>query len=374
MLSAYKTELKPFEDLARSFAAGELSGKAEEHDRFPFGDFFQNVLEKAHETGFLGVMLPEKLGGIGGDISTLSIILMNICRADASLGAIIFTNALSQTIMLAAGAEEIMTDIFPRASSCRDLLVAFPSFTDPACVDALPRAERSGNGYSISGALDYLVLGGIASHAIIPARSKDAPGYSFFLVNSSDSGMTRGDAVFSLGLHACPAVDIALESAEGILIGEEGKGKAYFREASSKMHAAAGAMNAGIMQGSFSEALAYAKERTQGGWEIINWSEVSMLLSGMSIKADVAGMCVAQACLELENGLQDAARRTVSAALHIHELAGETVTDGIQILGGNGYMKDYGQEKRFRDAHQVQALLGASPLKKLDLIRRRENP
>ena len=58
-----------------------------------------------------------------------------------------------------------------------------------------------------------------------------------------------------------------------------------------------------------------------------------------------------------------------AAALHIHELACEVVTDGIQVLGGNGYMKDYGQEKRYRDARQVQALLGIAPLKKIGIIR-----
>lgn len=60
----------------------------------------------------------------------------------------------------------------------------------------------------------------------------------------------------------------------------------------------------------------------------------------------------------------------ISSALHVHEIACETVTDGVQILGGNGYMKDYGQEKRFRDARQVQALLGTVPMRKLGLIRR----
>ena len=62
--------------------------------------------------------------------------------------------------------------------------------------------------------------------------------------------------------------------------------------------------------------------------------------------------------------------RISAAALHIAELACNATTDGIQILGGYGYMKDYGQEKRYRDARMVQALLGAVPLKKLDIIQK----
>ncbi len=115
--------------------------------------------------------------------------------------------------------------------------------------------------------------------------------------------------------------------------------------------------------------MAYSKDRFQGGREIINWSEVSMLLAGMTIKADVAAMCVAQACLASEQGGDDRGSACISAALHIHELACEAVTDGVQVLGGNGYMKDYGQEKRYRDARMVQALLGSVPMKKLARIR-----
>jgi alkylation response protein AidB-like acyl-CoA dehydrogenase len=46
-------------------------------------------------------------------------------------------------------------------------------------------------------------------------------------------------------------------------------------------------------------------------------------------------------------------------------MACQTTTDGIQVLGGVGYMKDFGQEKRFRDARHIQLLLGSAPMKKI---------
>jgi alkylation response protein AidB-like acyl-CoA dehydrogenase len=369
MLTTFKKELKPFEDLARSFAAKELAGKTEEHDRYPFGEFFSDVLDKAYEVGLLGVMLPEDLGGIGGSISTLCVILENICKADASLGGIIFTHAMAQEIMLTAKAGLLAKSIFQPATSAIDCLVAFPSFIDPALTDKLPDAASSGKDYALTGILDFLVLGGLAKHAVIPARIKKGSAYSFFLVDLSGHGMEKHDPVFSLGLHACPAIDVTLKGVKAHLIGEEDKGQIYFEQVSRVMHVAAGAMNAGIMKGSFNEALAYSKERFQGGCEIINWSEVSMLLAGMAIKANVAEMCVAQACQTMEQSTGQWGHHGIAAALHIHELACDVVTDGIQILGGNGYMKDYGQEKRYRDAHQVQALLGIAPMKKIAMIR-----
>ena len=95
-----------------------------------------------------------------------------------------------------------------------------------------------------------------------------------------------------------------------------------------------------------------------------------MMLASMSVKADVAEMCVHQSCLELEQKGSGYASRVLSAAVHTAELACSATTDGIQVLGGYGYMKEHGQEKRYRDARMVQTLLGAAPYKKLDIIQK----
>ena len=103
-------EMKSFEDLALNFALKELAHRKEVCDRYPFCPFDNTVLAKAHELGFLGITLPEDLGGIGQGISTLCVVLESICRTDASLGAIIFTNALAQEIILRSGSGELLRE------------------------------------------------------------------------------------------------------------------------------------------------------------------------------------------------------------------------------------------------------------------------
>ena len=370
MLTSFRSDLKPFEELARSFAARELAKDVEERDRHPFGEFSHGLLDKAFEVGFLGVVLPEKQGGIGGGIDTLCVILDAVCRTDSSLGGIIFTNALAHQVILEAGGGALAGKAFRGASSAEDFLVAFPAYSDPSRQDDLPVYTKSGRCFTLTGRVELLVLGGLARRALIPARADSGPSFSFFLVDLFDQRVEKSGPVFTLGLHSCPAVDVRMEGAGAGLIGEEGRGGEYYGRVSAKMHVAAAAMNAGIMKGSLDEALAYSRERFQGGREIIGWSEVAMLLAGMTIKTNVADMCVAQACQVLERGGPGSFSYCISSALHVHEIACETVTDGVQILGGNGYMKDYGQEKRFRDARQVQALLGTVPMRKLGLIRR----
>ena len=369
MLTSYKNDLKPIADLAQSFAARELAGKTGEHDRYPFGEFYHHVLDKAHEVGFLGAILPESLVGIGGGIAALCEIFLHICEADASPGGIIFTQAFSQKILLAAGAQDLAQSIFPGAASAKDLLVAFPAYINPAQTDSLPLAQKTGSNYNLTGRLELLVLGNLAHQAIIPARSGIGPSYSFFLINLDDQNVEKSEPVFTLGLHACPAVDVTFSGIRARLIGEENAGHHYFEKISPEMNAAAAAMNAGILRGVYNEALAYSQKREQGGRPIVNWSEIGMMLASISVKADVAAMCVHQSCLELEQKNIGYEPRVSAAALHIAELACDATSDGIQILGGYGYMKDYGQEKRFRDARMVQAVLGPAPMKKLAMIR-----
>lgn len=81
-----------------------------------------------------------------------------------------------------------------------------------------------------------------------------------------------------------------------------------------------------------------------------------------------ADMCVAETCQTIEAKIRDWGIYSIASSLIVHDMACDLITDGAQVLGGNGYMKDYGQEKRFRDARQVRALLGYATLKKLALI------
>ncbi len=368
MIATINTELKPFEDLAANFATRELTPNKEKNDKYPFGEFFDDVLEKAYEVGFLGTTLPEDFGGIGQGMGALCVILDNICQSDASLGGIIFTNALSQELMLSAESKDLLTRITSNATQAKDLLIAFPAFDNPSETKNMADAKKDKANYILSGNIEYLVLGGLTSHGLISARIPGQDVYSLFLIDLSDKGVNISDPIFSLGLHACPAVDLRLNKVKGELVGKEGHGSIYFEEVSDKMHVAAAAMSTGIMKGSFNEALSYARQRYQGGWEIINWSEIKMMLANMAVKVKIADMTIAQACQALENKESQCGTCSRAAAIHLQDMACSLTTDGIQVLGGNGYMKDYGQEKRFRDAKQIQALLGLTPMKKIRYI------
>ncbi len=356
--------------MAKDFAARELVEEREEHDRFPFVPLFDDVLAKALEVGFFAVMLPEDEGGSAEPVSALCVVLDEICQADASLGGVIFTNALAQEVVRQAGGADALSEFACEDGSFRQALLAFPSYNNPDEVDHCVQAARVGGGYELSGSVEYVVLGGLVNRALLPARVEDGEGYSWFLVDLEAPGAEAGEPVLSLGMHACPAVDLELSRVPGTLMGGEGRGGEYFEAAVDRLSVAAAAMAAGVMKGSFSGALAYSKQREQGGRLIVGWSEVRMLLAGMALKAKVADLlveCASRAVDRGEPGWQLASR---AAVIQVAEMATGATTDGIQLLGGYGYMKDYPQEKRFRDAKQIQSLMGIAPLRRLAYVQR----
>ncbi|MGC8579114.1 MAG: acyl-CoA dehydrogenase family protein [bacterium] len=367
MLSEIKKELSTFEELAYNFARKELAPKRNVYDRYPFGPFYYDVITKAYEIGFFSIALPEDCGGTGYGLSALSVILERISEVDASLAGVILTNAIAQELMLVSGNKKLLTEIADQAKDATSFLIAYPAFLNPAETRLKLKAAKNDEHFSLNGSMDFLVLGGIAKYAVVPASIEGKDGYAFFFIDLSDKNITKSNTVFSLGLHACPAVDITMTDTRAVLLGDDA-GEEYFEQVSKRMCTGVSAIQCGIMKGCFEEALSYSQQRFQGGKEIIKWSGLRMLLSDMAIQTKIADMVLTSSVLGIEQGLQQSGLYSKAGALHVSELACELTTNGIQVLGGYGYMKDYGQEKRFRDAKQVQTFFGLVPLRKLNMV------
>jgi len=365
MPKASEKELKLLEKAATEFARKELAPNREENDKYPFGPFFDSVLDKAYELDFFHIILPEEADGMGHGMMALCTILDCICQADSSLGGIIFTSTAAQEVLLLAGENDKLKKIASNAKKATDFLIAFPVFNNPSEIKPATSAFKKNEKYYLSGNLEYAVLGDLAAQALIPSKTDGQEGYTYFLIDLSEPGVQKSTPIHSLGLHACPAVDMVLNDVPAELVGKPGEGKQYFEKMADRLHIAAAAMSAGIMKGSFKEAFEYSKMRSQGGKKIINWSEVKMILANMAVQTKIADLCVTGASQDIDSQNPGWAAGSRAAAIHVQSAACDLTTDGIQVLGGVGYMKDFGQEKRFRDAKHLQALLGIAPLKKI---------
>ena len=359
-------ERQAFTDLAKDISVKKLVENREEHDKYPFGELFADAIRDAGVVGFYGVNLPLDFGGVGMNTGMIAAILEQLSEADASLAGIVFTNAAALEILNAGAGSAKDASIFQSVKNLGSTPLAFPAYASPEEIQ-MPVMNKNGAGIFF-GKINNLPLGDIADHAVIPARKEGENGFSYYLIDLSDKGVRKSKPIVSLGLHACPAVVLTMEKVPALLVGTAGEGQKYFLSMRDQMSVCAAAMALGNMRGSLNDALIYTADRYQGGRQIIDWGQVRMMLANMAIETKIAEACLAAACQEMDCNMCGWERTAQAAAIHIGEMANRSCTDGVQLFGGNGYMKDYPQEKRMRDTKQIQCLLGRSLLRKMDYI------
>ncbi len=359
----YPALLEPFRELGASFARRELLENRQSHDRYPFSPFWDEVLQRAADAGFFGTSLSEEKGGSGSGPAALASLCGELARVDASLAGIVFTAAAAIEIINGAAGERDSSDVLKLIAEGDPPLAAFQSFTRPGEAE-LPHTVREGTSTRLRGEARNLVMGEIARRALMAAED-DEGSFSYFLLDLEDNALSRSDTVHAIGFRACPMIDVSLKGAAALPVGDPGSGPALYRRMERVMAPAASAILLGVMKGSFEEARDYAMERRQGGRLIIDWPQISMMLGGMAIEIDIAEDSLAQCLSCMLEGREYDAR---PLAILLGEQACRLTTDGVQILGGNGYMSDYGQEKRMRDARMARQLLGMSALRRLGCL------
>lgn len=365
--SKLKDDLLPFRVMAVEFAKRELFARREERDRVPFVPMDEGVMEKAHGVGFFSINLPEDRGGIPRPLAALSVILEELSAVDASMAAVVFSTAAAIEIVNQAVPDTGCDEIYRLLEAASHGLVAFQSSTSPEEIE-MPLSRCVNGRMLIDGNLDFLVLGGMAEYAVVPARSTYTDGFTYYLIRLTEEGVAVSEPLLSLGLRACPACDLRLTAVPGLPIGRPGSGENCFRLMRTRLSAPAAAISLGIMQGSFNDALAYARDRYQGGRMIIDWPVMRHMFAEMTLDIENGRALVSQAIMHADGLNSSGLKAVLTAALRVGADACRVTTDGVQALGGNGYMMDYGQEKRMRDARQAQVLLGMVALRKMELL------
>jgi len=355
------SDLQPFRDLALRFARKELDPKAIDSDNYPFCDFNRGAIRTAQEAGLFKIMLSEAHGGAGQGIAALCEILFSLAKSDASFAAIVFINTLSKSAVLKWGSKPIIERFI------QSQLIAFPAYDLPTDLPTDLIAEKMGDAFSLNGRVEFFPLAPVADALILPAKIQDSEVNVFFLIDARTKGISIGEPILSLGLRSCPVSDVELDrvetSAESLLCKDA---RTEYPALTANFRPAVAALAVGVLSGSYEAAKAYAKERFQGGKIIVEHEQVGLMLANMAVLTESGKALVQSMAQAADEGkpwpLSDA------GLILLTEQASRATTDGVQVLGGYGYMKDYGQEKRMRDAKQIESIFGASPLKRMELI------
>jgi alkylation response protein AidB-like acyl-CoA dehydrogenase len=359
----------------REFAEKEIAPRAEEIDATD--EFPADIFKRMAELGLLGIPFAETYGGAGGDYLSLLIALEEIARVSGSVAIILdaHTSLCCEPIYLFGTHAQKQKYLPPLLSG--EKIGAF-GLTEPnAGSDAgatRTRAVRDGNQWVIDGQKVFITNGSIADVLVISAKTdpdKGTRGISSFIIEKGTPGFQLGRNEKKMGLKGSVTSELFFENcripAENLL-GTENEGFKQFLTTLNAGRLAISAMAVGLAQGAFEKAVAYAKERVQFGRPIAQFQAVQWMIAEMATDIEAARLMVNRAAWLKGQGARFT-KEAAMAKLFATEVSERVCYKAIQIHGGNGYVREYGVERMYRDQRLCAIGEGTNEIQRLIIAR-----
>lgn len=359
-------------ELTRDLADRELATRVASHERdetFPDGLF--GVLGAA---GLLGLPYPEAHGGGGQPYEVYLQVLEELGARWAAVAVATSVHGLSCFPLATCGTPEQQERWLPEMLG-GTLLGAYSLSEPQAGSDAAAlqcKAVATDDGYRVSGTKAWITNGGTADFYTTFLRTGEgSKGVSCFLVPRDLDGLTFDRPEEKMGLRAIPTASAQYDDAvleTGRRIGDEGQGLPIAFAALDSGRLGIAAVAVGLAQGALEHAIAYAKERTTFGRRIIDHQGLGFLLADMAAAVDSARATYLDAARRRDAGLPYSRQASV-AKLVATDAAMKVTTDGVQVLGGYGYTRDFPLERFMREAKIMQIFEGTNQIQRLVIAR-----
>jgi alkylation response protein AidB-like acyl-CoA dehydrogenase len=351
----FTDEHEQLRESIRRFVIKELQPHALEWEETTFPNW---VFKRMGELGFLGLDKPEEYGGQGGDYYTSLVLAEEIVHAQCgglAMGLAVQTD-MAMPPILAFGTEEQKQEwVVPAIKGEKILCLGITEPDAGSDVAGIKtRAVRDGDEYVINGSKTFITNGHRADVIVLVTKTDPDAGYdgfTLFLVPMDAVGVFRDKRLQKMGMHAS---DTALLTFQDVrvpstaVLGEPGRGFYHimWELQGERLIGAAGCV-AGA-QAVFDRTLEYAQERTAFGRAIGHFQVIRHKFAEMATKIETARQMVYTTAWRHQNG-QYPVREISMAKLYAARMAVEVADECLQIHGGNGYMKEYGIERVWRD-------------------------
>jgi alkylation response protein AidB-like acyl-CoA dehydrogenase len=359
-------DLEPTEDqqmivgVVKEFAAEVLRPAAADAEAAT--DTPKEVLTQTGDFGLTLLNIPESLGGLSEDRSAVTGVLVAEALAEGDMGqavACLAPAAVATAISLWGSDAQQQTylpafagDDVPAAA----LAVAEPRpLFDP--FDLETTAEANDDGFVLNGVKSGVVRGSEAELFVV-AVELDGGGPMLVLVESGTPGVTI-EADPSMGLRAAGLTRLVLDdvqiSADAVL----GDGSADdYRECIRLSRLAWAALALGTGRAVLDYVTAYVKTREAFGEPISHRQAVAFMVANIAIELEGMRLVTLKAASRAEQGL-DFSREVALARRLASEYGMKIGTDGVQLLGGHGFVKEHPVERWYRDLRAIGLMEGA---------------
>ncbi len=347
----------------RDFAAEAirpLARDCDEEAKIP-----QEVLDQVHELGLTSTQIPEQYGGGGEERSpvTNALVLEELAHGDAALAVAAVSPGLFANAIVDFGTEAQKQEFLPLFCG-ESFHAASLAVIEPGALFDATRlrtvAEPKGDGFVISGTKSVVVMGDRASHFLVVARNNG--GVDAFIVARDAEGLTISENEKNLGMKGLPTSTLEFErvevGADARLGGDQGCDVQRLLDLS---RVGLSAVMLGVSRAVLEYCVPYAKDREAFDEPISKKQSIAFRLADMHIEVDAMRWMVWKAASLLEHG-EDATRDAHLARQYTAEKSMWITDNGIQVLGGHGFIREHPVELWFRHVRTLSVLEGTVAL------------
>lgn len=366
-------EQKELRDSVRRYATERLLTQAEEIERSGQPPSHELIREFA-DMGYLGINIPERLGGQGlGNLEAL-IVVEELGRVSSAVGFPVFESCVGPVRAIEKFAcDELVEEVVPAV--CRGEKVVAIAMSEPAAGSALTdlktRAVVNGDEVVINGNKRWCSGGGHADGYVVYCRFSDDAGarsIGAVYIEKDTPGLSFGRPEHLMGFRGVPSSDLYFDNVcvplRNVVVPEGGFKKlmgAFDLERCGNATMALAQASAAL-----DDVCAYVQERKQFGKPIVDFQAVQIKLAEMQMQVEASRLLIWRAAVDAERGFPSISASSV-AKCFANEIARTVTGNALQLMGGYGYSKEYPMERRFRDAWGWGIAGGAIDIQKINI-------
>jgi alkylation response protein AidB-like acyl-CoA dehydrogenase len=323
----------------------------------------KEILDQANELGVNMLGVPEELGGVMQEQAAVTAVLIGEALAHGDLGiayAALAPGAVATAIGHWGSAEQESTYLpaftgedVPAAALA--VLEPRPLF-DPLKLETV--ARREGEDWVIDGVKSLVARATDCELFLVAAERGDGAGPTLFVIESGADGLSV-EAEPAMGLRPAATGRLVLEGVRVPASAVLGEGKAEdYVECVNRSRIAWSALAVGTSQAVLDYVIPYVNERTAFGEPISNRQGVAFAVSDIGIETDGMRLVTYRAASRADRG-EDFAREAALARRLAAAKGMEIGSDGVQLLGGHGFVKEHPVERWYRDLRAAGVMEGA---------------
>lgn len=336
-----------------------------------------DLFHKLGEMGFMGVLVPESLGGSGLGYHEYITVIEEISKVDPSIGlSVAAHNSLCTNHILTFGNEEQKLRWIPKLATGEWIgawgLTEHNTGSDAGSMNTT--AVKDGDHWILNGAKNFITHAISGQVAVVIARTGqkgDSKGMTAFVLEKGMAGFSSGKKENKLGMRASETAELIFDNCripDENRLGKVGDG---FKQAMTILDGgriSIGALSLGIAKGAFEAALKYSKERQQFGKPISEFQGIAFKLADMATEIEASELLLHKAA-HLKNTKKPVTTAGAMAKMYASEVCVKVSSEAVQIHGGYGYTKDFPVEKFYRDSKLCTIGEGTTEIQKVVISR-----